>query len=676
MPALVRSSQVVPVGAGIFYSAYRCAAALGKDSEADRYLQRFEALAAYAFANSSNEVIGAPIRIVQASDADALVNASGLELLYSTYDPNELPHYFPHRYVLWDAENKRERHLRFEFLDTLIRLKHKAIYHEFPFYRPLLAKQMIAELVKDKVQDGVDADLILQAAGKSDVGDRITLLKANVGSHGVLIAQALASECLRDQRPACDGAVVDALLPFAEKNLSLPTLQLALLYAIGMGVPQDEKSASVLLEKAEARLGEGRGYALFASMALQLKEKGTSALALVRQKLETGVAHGQLMPTLVLASVEVGGANGKISDATFDGLEKLAKAGRFPSYQTYGFALVTRGRTQEAAPWLVQAAEHGEGEAQLAVARLYRDGQGVAVDAEKARHWLVEAGHSGKTAAMLDIGDYQREVMHDGQRAEGWYTSANQLGNIEGALRLGELYLGPLTGMVGGTDDALAIFRELDTRFDRPEARRDLVYMYIEGKGVAKDVAHARQLLLKDAENSDARSRSLLGLGLLEGRLGPVDEVQGQHWLNLAIDQGSSEAMDGLAQWLSTHKNSAEDIARAKSLWQQAVDKGSASAINDFAWASCTATNSAMFDPKKGLLLMQKLDRLDMGWSRVDTLAACQAANGDFAGAQAAQAQAIDTLTKINPKSSSLANLQARLALYKRNQVYRSDGRD
>jgi TPR repeat protein len=277
---------------------------------------------------------------------------------------------------------------------------------------------------------------------------------------------------------------------------------------------------------------------------------------------------------------------------------------------------------------------------------------------------------------MLEVGDHYRDIERDGPRAQGWYASANHYGELDGAMRLADLYRSQLTGLSGGPKDAAALYEELGTKFDRADARRQLALMLVKGEGIAKDADRARQLLLKDAENDDAISRRVLGVLMLDGDLGSVDEAQGQRWLGLAVDQGNTGAMNDWASWLYRKKGGPGDVAKAKTLWQRAIANGSKSAINELAWAACTATNAAMYDPGKGLAVIQKMDRADLTWARIDTLAACQAANGDFQTAQATQVQAIEQLKAKDPASSSLANVQARLELYKQHKTYRSNGED
>ena len=85
---------------------------------------------------------------------------------------------------------------------------------------------------------------------------------------------------------------------------------------------------------------------------------------------------------------------------------------------------------------------------------LYRDGQGVAQDYDKARGWFQKAADAGNTEAMCNLGvlhlhaqgvdeDFvgTPEWSQKGAEARKWFQkSAEQPGNAEAMDRLGELY--------------------------------------------------------------------------------------------------------------------------------------------------------------------------------------------------------------------------------------------
>ncbi len=61
------------------------------------------------------------------------------------------------------------------------------------------------------------------------------------------------------------------------------------------------------------------------------------------------------------------------------------------------------GQRRTLEPWIVQEAERGNGDAQLALARVYGHGVGVPVDLEQSRDWLRKAAESGNPQAHFSI---------------------------------------------------------------------------------------------------------------------------------------------------------------------------------------------------------------------------------------------------------------------------------
>jgi len=93
---------------------------------------------------------------------------------------------------------------------------------------------------------------------------------------------------------------------------------------------------------------------------------------------------------------------------------------------------------------LLQLADQGDGEAQLALALLYEYGeQGLARDPEKALSWFLQAGKSGIPAACLYLGikfENGSGALRNPGAAAQWYCCAARKGWAMAQFLLAELY--------------------------------------------------------------------------------------------------------------------------------------------------------------------------------------------------------------------------------------------
>ncbi len=87
-------------------------------------------------------------------------------------------------------------------------------------------------------------------------------------------------------------------------------------------------------------------------------------------------------------------------------------------------------------------AEQGDAEAQLALAGLYADGQGVARDPERAVFWYRQAAAQGDAVAQLNLGDHYARglgVERDLGLAVYWLTLSARQGRLWPKRRIAEL---------------------------------------------------------------------------------------------------------------------------------------------------------------------------------------------------------------------------------------------
>lgn len=150
-------------------------------------------------------------------------------------------------------------------------------------------------------------------------------------------------------------------------------------------------------------------------------------------------------------------------------------------------------------------AKQGNIQALHNIAILYENGQGVAQNDQLAQEWCQKAAEQGLAVAQSHLAFFLFEQQHI-EQAIIWWEKAAQQGNAEAQLQLGLLYY---TGQgVPQDNDTAADWFELAAEQGNAEASFNLGVLYANGGRYA----HAR------------------------------------HWWQKAVEQGSQDAHNALAQ--------------------------------------------------------------------------------------------------------------------------------
>lgn len=161
----------------------------------------------------------------------------------------------------------------------------------------------------------------------------------------------------------------------------------------------------------------------------------------------------------------------------------------------------------QAAEWYRRAADKGHVGAQMNLAMMYFDGQGVPRSIPQAIAWYEKAAEGGDAIAMFNLGSIYEtgvdRVARDHRKAAAWYQKAAAQENETAQYRLGLLY-------------------------------RD-------GRGVARDRGQAIEWLRKAAEQDETDAQIELGILLSPGRGLSADIVEAHMWLNLAASRWKNE---------------------------------------------------------------------------------------------------------------------------------------
>lgn len=660
---IAKALALAPVSISAQYLAFQCAQVLGDDPAADRHLASLGALARHALASASDDWANAPIRVVGGYDIYALVAASGLEFRREILVPVPLRRHLAYRVIAWDPEARRERHFYIDFADTAMHLSRKEPAAVYPSYRQRYVDGIIDSLAKVNSLAGLDLKLTREALRQGEPRAIVAGLRPMAERGGYHASFQWLSVCRESPYEGCGEGLVDALLPQAEQRHVMPTLLLALAYLEGVGVPKDEGAAMQLVDAANGQWDAGRADVAFARMYRMLAAGPVPGVVIKR--LEALSAGGDGLATVLLAHEALDAKDSRgLPKALEPALEAAARGGSVSAMRTLGIELDAAGEEARALPWLRMAAEAGDASSQEILGRKLYFGNGVARDREMAVRLWREAAHGGDTAAMRHSA-VEAELREAWREAFEWYASASMLGDDEGTLAAAALLQEGRPGLDGGPERAMKIYDGMQGGRQQAEARRRMAQMYIEGTGVARDLARARALMEQDAARDDRRSQVMLGLMLLDGQLGEPDAAAGKQWLERAMAAGDGEAFDGYATHLYYTVATPEARREALRLWAESMDKPGEWGLNNAAWVQCVSPMEEVRKPAEGLALALRMGKPEgLPASKLDTLAACHAANEDFAAATRWQQAAIDWMMEFAAKDPSTEGMRERLALY------------
>lgn len=173
--------------------------------------------------------------------------------------------------------------------------------------------------------------------------------------------------------------------------------------------------------------------------------------------------------------------------------------------------------------WYENAGRDGDGDAQLALARLYLFGDGVPRDYRKAAEWFLLAAEGGDANAQYAIGVLMERglgVAKDPVGAIAWYEEAAELGHVEALNNTGIAYF---EGKAVARDytRALRDFR-VAAEAGLPEAQYNMALLYGQGRGVVRDTLQAYKwysLALAGGEERSKKALDRLTTEMSEGEI-------------------------------------------------------------------------------------------------------------------------------------------------------------
>jgi TPR repeat protein len=661
----------VPVSLALRRASYLCAVARGDDAIAEREVGAMAALSRHALklASSAN---GAPAPILWPSDAYALLQASGLEFRYEYYTQFRPQRHFPLVVVGWDAERKVERHLRFDYVDPQYRIHRKGKLVGYPRLRQVIVDNFIEGGSKGGMQAAVDVQGLRHASGEDGTGDRLAKLRAVAMDGGVRSARRWLANCAQASADACEG-LVDALLEQAEGGRALPMVLLAVAYHDGVGTKADPDTAWQLVDRAQKHWSDA--LAEFASVWIDIHE-GEALPPVLQQRLEAAVREGNRAARRVLITRTLETDAPTLTQEEQDFLAQASENGLGWGYAHLGWYFDKRKDNAKAWSWKTRAAEAGNPWAQdkLASALIYGDDE-VPADMARGLRMAEAAAHGGEDWSARQMG-YRRRLAGDFAAAETWLLGGAANSDVDAMFALADLWEEKRPGVESGPERAVQFYQRLIDTEAGPEARRRLAAMAMAGRGMDKDPAKAEDWLRTDAERDDAESQMILGALYLSGDLGKVERRQGQRWLERAMKAGYAPAFDAWATWLYYSGGDTPAVRQeAMAVFAKAFDAGNEEVLNNYAWALCTSADPQVFDAARGKRVAERMGPVDaLSPGTQDTVAACHAANGDFATALTLQERAAKAMAALESEESR-AKAAAKPPGYMRRMALYRDGK-
>lgn len=223
-------------------------------------------------------------------------------------------------------------------------------------------------------------------------------------------------------------------------------------------------------------------------------------------------------------------------------LEKSAQLGNVNAQYLLGKVCLETGigNPAQAIAWMTKAAEAGNAGAQYALGKLYRDGNHVEKDIQKAVSMFTAAAEQKNEYAAYQLGRLylsDEDISKNVPEAVKWFTLSSDLGNAYAQYTLAKLYLSG-DGVPKDVDTAIRLFT-LSAEKKNEYAAYQLGKLYLQEENVPKNVEAAIHWLTASAEQGNQFAQYVLGkLYFYDGDV-PRDKEKSLYWLGLSAAQGN-----------------------------------------------------------------------------------------------------------------------------------------
>ena len=334
-----------------------------------------------------------------------------------------------------------------------------------------------------------------------------------------------------------------------EKNHKYAQYSLGSLYYRGQGVSQDYAQA---LRLYNLSADQGNPYADYELAKMYRDGVGTQMDAAISDqyfkaafsgfyRLEKD-SHDDKLQYRLGHMLYTGTGTDKDVQAAVSYLEKSAQLGNVNAQYLLGKVCLETsiGNPAQAVAWMTKAAEAGNAGAQYALGKLYRDGNHVEKDIQKAVTMFTAAVEQKNEYAAYQLGKLYlsgTDIPKNIPEAIKWLTLSSSLGNAYAQYALAKLYLIG-DGVPKNIGEAIGLFT-LSAEKKNEFAAYQLGKLYLLGEDVPKDVETAIRWLTASAEQGNQYAQYALGkLYFYDGDV-PRDKEKSLYWLGLSAAQGN-----------------------------------------------------------------------------------------------------------------------------------------
>ncbi|MEP6907409.1 MAG: hypothetical protein ABI858_05430 [Pseudoxanthomonas sp.] len=602
------------------------------------------------------------------NDVYALINAAGLEVRNEYFERLAPGRYFPLVVVAWDADAGKESRYTFDYVEVVSQLKGTNDYQGYPFYKNLLVDFFVEAQAKTNQLGAVDLQAI-RAARQMDVAEaKVKALRVSAGYGGIQSLRAWIAICAVRPFKGCGDGLEDILLGLSEQKRVTPMVMLAFLHAENIVAKRNEAVADGLLSAA-IRLSSEEDVAL---EYLVLSRSAEHPKATARKSLAGAMAQPSVLAALAAEKVQK--REPLLPERDLQALAATSSNAVGAGQSWLSQYLLQQEKEERQLEAMRLATEAGDSAAQQARA-YYLISKSPQTSISQALALMESAAQGGEAAAMRYLSTRSR-ILQEWKSSERWLMGAVKAGDGDAMLSLAGLYEQDHADVGQTAKQAFDWYVTMSANPGAAEARRRAARMAIKGKGTAKDSARAEKWLLQDAQANDHASQLLLAIGYLDGDHGAESVTKAKPWIEKILVSDDRDAKVGYADWLYHKGKSVEDRALAKRLWADGQQDEASWALNNMAWAYCTSVDPAARNPALGLQYSEEmLKNADLDWGKLDTVAACQAANGDYPTAAQTQQRVIAQFFRYwsldsLPPDKDENGYDARLKLYQHNKPY------
>lgn len=672
-PALCKSREQeirealaeIPVSAGMWFYGGRCAE-LNGDSE---LAAQSEAVLAALLENALGQRIMAsysrPIPVLGENDIYAILELSGETVLAQAYEVPVTGRYMRLIVSTLDEDSKRQQSMYFDFLDNFVQLARDTPELRMPSGRRQFALELLRGL--DQSEAAIVARDAWEALLKDSVDGRLEAVRAlakKEDGHRLWVGLI----CVTVEAFDCAAEGVELLLPYAEAGLADAYVVLAVAYAEGRGVERDDEAALAMLAEANRALGPPQAEVSLQVLLKSINGK-TQLHPLVAETLREAAAAGNPLASVPVALSTGDWTQDQIPQEALPFLRVAADGGATVALGLAGRVHVEAGRADVGLPMLRRAADAGDQLSALFLGLAYLRGELLEADVEQARHWLRIGAEAGEVRSMRVLAlDYGRQGGAENyQLADSWFSEAVLLGDEQASVLMARFLLSEPEGVEDAPKRARILLEALIAEHDSDEARFDLGSWKLQPGSPVYAPEQGLALVRKAGENGHQMARMFYAAGGLTAPSPEIDVELAQRWLEQGIENKDPEIAVPLSAVLINAKPEYRDVPRGLALldhwWQE---EQNASALNELAWLRCTSVDPEVFSREQSEVLGPALakvatDRLD--W--LDTVAACQAAAGDFELAVATQREVIaEVEARAGPDNPTVKSMKARLQRY------------